>query len=278
MIRGLHSFTFIDDPTRILRGIKFAVRFGFTIEEETDLLIHQAVEHGVFKELKGPRFWDELKNVLLEEKDMEAILYLEKYGILKEVSSELELNDEQWKLLGCLEGKLQRLSEDNLDEVHHSRVQRWLFVLMIIFAKLDEAERERIGVHWNLSQDQRACLQFASGEAGDLCEKLKDPNLRPSQICDLLQPLSSQQLIYLFLINDLKLVQDCLLDYSKRLKRIELEVSGKDMIDLGYKPDLHFKKVIARVKAAKLDGKVKGREEEIEWVKAYFKEKEGGTK
>lgn len=35
LIRVLHKESFIDDPTRIIRALKFSVRFGFELEEET---------------------------------------------------------------------------------------------------------------------------------------------------------------------------------------------------------------------------------------------------
>ncbi|MCK4257585.1 MAG: CBS domain-containing protein [Halanaerobiales bacterium] len=278
IIRGLHSFTFIDDPTRILRGIKFAVRFDFKIEEETDMLIHQAVQYGVFKELKGPRFFDELKNLLMEEKEINVFKYLEEYGILKEISSQLELNEDQWKQLRFLEVKIKLFVNEICYDKDQVNLQRWLLSLMVIFAHLNEEEKERIGAYWNFSQVQLSRLRFSGERAKNLNETLQRPELSPSEIYDLLQPLHYEELVYLLLINDSSLILERVLDYSQRLKRIEIEISGKDIICLGFFPGPCFKEVISKVKAAKLDGLLKDRQEELEFVKAYFKEKEGGVK
>ncbi|AZR72323.1 hypothetical protein BBF96_02290 [Anoxybacter fermentans] len=269
IIRGLHSFTFIDDPTRILRGIKFAVRFGFTIEEETDLLIRQAVEHGVIKELKGPRFWEELKSLLMEGKELKTLQYLDDYGILREIAPDFKLTDQQWKNLKRIDWVIQLFKDQCI-------VQRWLLVLMVIFANLSKETIERIANDWNLSLKDRAQLNFIHEEVYRVKEKLSEGKLRPSQIYNLLESLGSEELMYLVLISDSQLILDQVLEFYNRLRRIDVEVSGKDIINLGFSPGPLFKEVISKVKEAKLNGKVKSREEELEFIKEYLKERKGG--
>lgn len=270
IIRGLHSFTFIDDPTRILRGLRFAVRFGFSIEEETDRLIRQAVIHGVFQELKGPRLWEELKPLLVLGKELQVFQYFESYGVLANIISGLKLSEVQWAQLKQIE-HVNRLLKDGCKHV----IQRWLLVLMVILAERPQEELEELAAAWNFSLDYRSRLIFCKEPVHLLKEQLDQTELKNSQIYRLLEPMHSEQLMYLLLTNDSKRVVDRVLEFNRHLRRLEPEVSGKDILDLGFPPGPLFKEAIARVKVAKLDGEVCNRVEEMEFIEAYFKGKEG---
>lgn len=271
VIRGLHSFTFIDDPTRILRGIKFAVRFGFTIEEDTDRLIHQAVMHKVFCDVKGPRLWEELKTLLLEGRDVQTFQYLEDYGILPQIADGLRLNETQWAQLERVEQVIRLLRDGS------ETVERWLLLLMVIFSELTPKQVERLLGDWNLGADCSARIQFTDRPVELLKERLNRAHLRNSEIYALLAPLHGEELMYLLLRSDSQVILDRVLDFNQRLRRIEVEITGKDMIELGFSPGPSFKEALAKVKEAKLNGIVKNRLEELEYVKAYFTEKVGGS-
>src|SRR6185295_10740104 len=66
-IRVLHSRSFIDDPTRVFRAVRFEYRFGFRLGKETLTLIRDAVELGLFHRLSGTRLLEELILLLSEE-------------------------------------------------------------------------------------------------------------------------------------------------------------------------------------------------------------------
>ena len=74
-IRVMHQKSFVDDPTRILRAARYAVRFGFQFEALTEDLIDQALKADVFKTITAPRYFLELRRIL-EEKDPTPILDL----------------------------------------------------------------------------------------------------------------------------------------------------------------------------------------------------------
>lgn len=271
IIRGLHSFTFIDDPTRILRGIKFAVRFDFVIEEETNLLIHQAIQQHVFQQLTWSRLWDELKTLFMEGRVEQVLWYLENYDILNEIWSGLRLTHQQWQRLKRVDWALE-LFADQCD----TPVQRWLLVLMVIFADLPGEELCQLAKEWQFKQDQRTRLLFAAEKAIPIKNKLVLEEITPSELYELLHPLRCEELMYLSLISDSPLLIDRLLEFVNHLKGIEVETSGKDIIDLGFSPGPLFKEVICEVKKAKLDGKIRSQKEELEFIKEYLKGKEGG--
>ncbi len=66
-IRILHSLSFIDDPTRILRAMRFATRYNFHLEKKTKELIKEAIKKGMLKKLKPQRIEKEIKLILKEK-------------------------------------------------------------------------------------------------------------------------------------------------------------------------------------------------------------------
>ena len=79
-LRVLHDRSFLDDPTRLLRLVRYAARLGFEVEPETDRLAAEAVASGALDTVTGPRLGAELR-LLVREKQPEALLALERYGL-----------------------------------------------------------------------------------------------------------------------------------------------------------------------------------------------------
>ena len=65
-MRVLHERSFLDDPTRLLRALRYAARLGFALEPETERLLRSAVEDGALGTVSGPRVRDELLDLLAE--------------------------------------------------------------------------------------------------------------------------------------------------------------------------------------------------------------------
>jgi len=81
-LRVLHSLSFLDDPTRAIRAVRFATRLGFELAAETAHLIRVAVSEGVFTRLSGERLRDELAELLDEGRAAEALGSLQQVDVL----------------------------------------------------------------------------------------------------------------------------------------------------------------------------------------------------
>jgi tRNA nucleotidyltransferase (CCA-adding enzyme) len=94
LVRVLHPRSFVDDPTRLLRAVRYAVRFGFALEDETERLAREAVAAGALSTVSGPRVRDELLD-LLGEVDAPAALELARsLGIDRGLDSALDADAE----------------------------------------------------------------------------------------------------------------------------------------------------------------------------------------
>ena len=79
VIRVLHSLSFVDDPTRILRAVRYEQRFGFTIEARTLELLLDAVE--LLDRVTPARIRHELERILQEERPEDALARLAELGV-----------------------------------------------------------------------------------------------------------------------------------------------------------------------------------------------------
>ncbi len=99
LVRVLHERSFVDDPTRIFRAVRFEKRLDFRIEDGTEERIKDAVREGLVEKLSGYRIASELRYVLEESNPMLHAVRLDELGVLSAVAGKREKNKEVTKLL-----------------------------------------------------------------------------------------------------------------------------------------------------------------------------------
>ena len=106
-IRVLHSLSFVEDPTRVFRAIRFEHRFGFQIGKHTLSLIKNAIKMDFLSRLKGKRIWTELSLIMLEEAPEKIVKRLQELDLLKFISPDLTFDKEKEKLFTQMHAVLQ---------------------------------------------------------------------------------------------------------------------------------------------------------------------------
>lgn len=82
-IKVLHNLSFVEDPTRAIRAIRFSEKLEFKISKHTENLIKLAVKMNIFEKLKGPRLYEEIILLLKETLPHQSIKRLADYGLLR---------------------------------------------------------------------------------------------------------------------------------------------------------------------------------------------------
>jgi tRNA nucleotidyltransferase (CCA-adding enzyme) len=91
VIRIIHNLSFVEDPTRIFRAVRFEQRFNFKIGKFTEKLIKNAIDMEFFKRLSGPRVFTELKYILMEENPLPAIERIANFNLFRQFTANLNL-------------------------------------------------------------------------------------------------------------------------------------------------------------------------------------------
>jgi len=265
-VRVLHSRSFIEDPTRIFRAIRFEQRYGFTIEKKTQKLIKDALRGEIFQKLSKERTREELIQILKEDRPEKSIRRMQEFGILKAIYPGIRLTSREEKIL------------DNLIDVFawfeilfEEKVKRWLIRLLVILENLNEEETRDFCEKYKFTREEKESIITTRLEANRIIKELKTPqDLLPSFIYEILSSLSQETLLFTTAKTEEKIVKKRIFFYLTRLKKLKIEVNGNDLKKMGYKPSPLFKKIFKEVKKAKLNGQVKTKEEEINYVKKNF--------
>ncbi|MGB8700718.1 MAG: CBS domain-containing protein, partial [Thermosynechococcaceae cyanobacterium] len=270
-IRVLHPNSFIEDPTRIFRAVRFAERLHFTLDPQTESYIRHAIASGLYPQLqrngdKAPalqsRLRNELKYIFQLPNWPDALRLMVDLGALQCVHPALDLQPD-WQRSATL--ALRWLVQ--LDPKGKT-IPRWLLILELLLLPLPDAERLQVAIQLHLPEMTQQ--RFADWTAAQtqvqtvLCEVRS-----PSQVVQSLMGYSVPLLIELAAFAAIPIRRQIWL-YLTQWQAIKPLLTGSDLIALGYRPGPQFKAMLDTILAATLDGGMRTRAEAIAWVQAQF--------
>ncbi|AFY50511.1 tRNA nucleotidyltransferase/poly(A) polymerase [Nostoc sp. PCC 7524] len=260
-IRVLHANSFIEDPTRIYRGVRFAVRFGFNIESRTEEYIHYAINSGVYDRTaqtnnKTPalqtRLKAELKHILEAPYWQPALQLLDNLGALQCIHPTLKLDHQLIRQLRLLERCLQKFDTAQT-------FTPWQMRLEVLIAHLAPKYRHKVAKNLQLQDDSIKRLQNLATAETEVITSLPECE-RPSQIVQLLRKYDLETLILVALQSQRKFRQQ-IWHYLTVLAHVHPIINGNDLKKLGYKPGPQYRQMLDDLLAATLDRVVKNQAE-----------------
>jgi tRNA nucleotidyltransferase (CCA-adding enzyme) len=265
-IRVLHPNSFIEDPTRIYRGVRFAVRFGFQIEPQTEEFIRYAINSGVYdrtsqENSKTPalqtRLKTELKHILEAPYWKSALQLLDNLGALQCIHPTLKLDAELLRQLRLLERCIRRFDAEQT-------LIHWQMRLETLIACLAPQYRAKVAKNLQLQEDSIARLNNLAQVQSEVMTLL--PTLqRPSQVVQLLRQYDLPMLILIALQNPRE-IRHQIWKYLTFWTNVQPLLNGNDLKKLGYKPGPQYRQILDDVVAATLDGVIKNRTEAEEFL------------
>ena len=256
VIRVLHSLSFIDDPTRAIRAIRFEQRFDFKIEERTfDLMLEAA---GQLKSITGERIRHELDLLFFEERVSRMLNRLSETGLLSSIhpalgwdpahsgnisqlladtpSAEWELPERMWGHPLC-------------------RVLGYTFWLMNLTEVGLRSVIRRLHIPANIAEVIQQSRSL-SANIKDLVGKA------PSTICARLDDINLAAIRCVYYHNQDPAEQALIIEYILHLRKIEPGIDGHDLLTMGIPTGPHYRFILDELKGAWLDGKISSREQE----------------
>jgi tRNA nucleotidyltransferase (CCA-adding enzyme) len=267
VIRVLHSLSFIEDPTRAFRAVRFKHRFHFEIEKNTLSLIKKAVKRGVFTRLSGKRILSELSLIFSEEHPVSAFEELASLKLVHLIHPKIVFDEEMRRLLYSIEAVLSwyRLLYRK-EEVDPS-----LVYLMGMFDRLSRKERLELTERLSLTGRRRELiLSYRRTIYSILRELSRKKELPPSRIYLLLQPHPLELQLFAMAKSSGRAASPRISLFIRELSPVQLEITGRDLISRGASPGPRVGEILFKVLLAKLNGKVKGREEELSYAKGLI--------
>jgi tRNA nucleotidyltransferase (CCA-adding enzyme) len=254
LIRALHSRSFIDDATRILRAIRYAQRLGFSLEGATERLMRRDLSY--LDTIKGDRVRHELERIFTEEHAASMLEMAQRMGVLRAIYATLSLNEPML-------AKIRQIRPEQ--NIEHSLV---ILSLLSYNIPLDQQP----GFIARLSMDSTwAQVVRDTGRVRAALDQLRTPDLWPSQIYELLQPFHPISIRGCALAADEPLVARRLELYLTELMRVRPLLNGDDLIALGVPWGPAVGLLLKELLMARLDGQLNTRQDEERYVIARLK-------
>ncbi len=269
-IRILHANSFIEDPTRIYRGVRFAVRFGFSLEPQTETYIRYAINSGVYNRTsqensKTPalqtRLKTELKYILAAPYWQSALELLNNLGALQCIHPTLKLDRELNRQLNLLKHCLSKFDKERT-------LINWQIRLEVLIAYLKPEYREKVAKNLQLADDSMSRLEKLSQIQSEVM-KLLSTFEKPSQTVYLLKKYDLQTLILITLQSSRK-IRRIIWQYLTNWGNIQPLLNGNDLKQLGYKPSPQYKQMLDDLLTATVDGIIKDKVQAQEFLAKHY--------
>lgn len=259
-IRVLHSLSFMDDPTRLLRAIRFEKRYGFHIEAKTLSFLKEACGSKMLEKVQPHRLRDELVLLLKEKDPRKQIKRMEELVGLDFISRNIRLPKKNYKFISAIAKEI-KWFRGNYS--HRRQLEAWLIYLIGLTDSLNMKDAKRLCNTFAFRNgDNKRMLSFKNID-DKFIRKLSSSRMKPSQIFGLLEQLSYEVIIAIKAKYGNLVLQRNIRDFLEIYNGMRICISGNDLRQMGIPPGVYYKKVFAGVLKAKLNGLVKTKEEEL---------------
>lgn len=263
-IRVLHAKSFVDDPTRMLRAIRFEQRYGFAIEPVTLGYLREAALSGMLLKVGPHRLRDEFVLMLKEEKPVLQILRTERLLGLAFLSPGLRITAETRGLLASVGREIKWFRKRF---PRHRELDTWLIYLMGLLDRLPACEISSLSRRLGLRSGEEKRLVAHKKNEPLLLARLAGRAVKPSDIFALLEPLSYETIILLRAKAKSGVARRRMAQFLEIYNGMRLCISGEDLRKLGIAPGPYYKKIFTEVLDAKLNGQVRTLQEELDFIR-----------
>mgnify|MGYP001819394430 FL=1 len=266
IIRILHNLSFVEDPTRVFRAIRFEQRFEFTIGKLTAGLISNAVAMDFFRGLSGKRVFTELRLIMEEKNSASAIMRLNDFDLLKVIHPSITLDKIFIAFLKSVKEVLSWHDLLFLDESY----KKWIVFFLVVINQCNAKRTKEICRRFELAPEYEKifCVErFEADRCGSWLER--NQTVSNSVLYRKLSGFRTELILYLMAAARKQAVKKSISHFFTNLRRISISLKGRDLKKMKLTPGPVYRQVLSAVLDAKLDGKLKTKEDEIAFARHY---------
>lgn len=264
-IRILHNKSFLDDPTRIIRALRFESRLNFSIEKKTFILLKGAVKKGMLKNVTPLRIGNEVKKLLRENNPFKVLERINRVCGLSFLYPGIKFNP-AWRALFCDITKY--VANYNINS--RKRIEPWIIYFFVLTDNLRRDKLDALLKDYGFKREEREMILHARRLNSAFTRKEFLRWKTPSIIYTKLNPIYPEVIIYL--VAKLKIRSDRvrLLCFLRRFENSKLKIGGEDLKKIGFTPGPIFNKVLNALYMEKLDSRLKSRKDELGFIRKKF--------
>ena len=265
-LRVLHNLSFVEDPTRVFRAIRFEQRFDFTIGKLTARLIENAVRMDFFKQLSGRRVFTEIRLILEEDNPTSSIIRLNDFNLLGVIHPGIEMNKDLEFLFNATKKVLSWYDLLFLEESY----LRWAVYFMILIRHCNRKTSHAICERFELAPRYRRLICDLRFDADRCLYGLeRHTSMDSGQIYRQLAEFKTEPILYMMAVTRKKSVKQAISRYFTQLRFVRPQLNGKALLDMGLTPGPVFKAILDAILDAKLNGGLETLAEEINFARSF---------
>jgi tRNA nucleotidyltransferase (CCA-adding enzyme) len=262
-VRVLHSLSFVDDPTRILRAVRFEQRFAFRIEERTMQLLLEA--RSLIERLSGDRLRHELNNILDIAFAPQILSRLNSLGLLTAIHP--ALGWDEW-LSSHIEALQDLENEPEWGVVGDPKIVRRNLGYILWMIQLTPEQADPVTKRLKLSAQLSSVISAACGLWRDRQELALS---QPGQAVTRLEAVPALARFALYLATSDAQLKQVLYTYISKWQHIHPTIDGRTLRELGIAPGPVYKRILGEVRTAWLDGRGNSPEQEMTFLQELSK-------
>ncbi len=267
IIRVLHNLSFIEDPTRIFRALRFEQRIGFQIAKHTQMLMENTLRMGLLERISGRRLFRELVLCLSEDKPFSVIKRMSDFNMLKIFHDKIQPDRPMQERFERLEGVVSWYSLLFTGE----DFERWLVGFLGLVDTLKEMEVVELLTRLAPTEKFRKTFIENRRQARQMGHRLTHgPAVGRTDLNNLLQLLPTEYLLYAMGATQSAEVKKAISLYFTALKPTRILLRGQDLRRMGFVPGPVYTEILKALLSARLEGKIHNLQEEIEFVRKEF--------
>lgn len=260
-LRVLHSYSFIDDPTRIIRGIEFAVRFDYIFSHGTEMLIDECISSKIFDGFCTERLKLELKSAL-NLNNIRIIEFIMKYKLHRLLDPQIKLNNHSLEIYKTLIININRFKE------HINPYNIWLMYLAVMFYELPKDRVVNIINKLYLTNQEKDVILNSIKLIHTLF--IADMIDNPSNIYNFYNNYLPESIITSIAANKSHNLVNIVDKYLNQYSKVTILTNGDTLIKLGLDPGPIFSEIFKNLINQKLDGKINSFEDEVNFIKQHY--------
>ena len=267
-IRVLHNLSFVEDPTRMFRAVRFEQRLGFKLGMHTENLVRSAVEMGFVDRVSALRLFNELTIVLSEESPFAAVQRLSTLGLLRCLC-------DQWHVDATIKSYFSQAQKAiHWHELLYTgtTLTRWPVYFLCLSATLTDEAMAGICAKLSVPQRWQAILMTERQRVMPVLHALerqrkKLTSLPDSQLYRRLNGISIEMLLFAMARTASDSVRLAISHYMTQLRGVKPLLNGRDLQELGVIHGPQVGDLLAQLRDARLDGVIESRNDEITFVR-----------
>lgn len=263
-IRVLHNLSYVEDPTRAFRAIRFAERFGFKLSRHTENLIKSALQMNLFERLSGSRLYEELMLAFSETNPVRTLKRLSAHGLLKVIHSAIVFDE---RLEAALSSLYETIAWHNLS---YQEVQpdTGILYLMALLSGLGDQERDEALRRIDAPPPAREMIMKAPAEQSRILSQL--PLTDPAALYHLLEHVDLEVLLFTMASarNDGKKRE--ISQFLIEMRKTRPLLGGDDLRAMGIPPGPLYSTILRELLDERLRGRLATADDERRYVRKHY--------